>query len=88
MELRQYRHVLALADHASFRKASDDAVKPGISRSVRSATLPKMAELGHVQVRCWWADSSAQLPAVERITHRWHLVAASLGLGLLAEGRS
>ena len=23
MELRQYRHVLALADHASFRKASD-----------------------------------------------------------------
>ena len=36
MELRQYRHVLALADHASFRKASGalGISQPALTRSL------------------------------------------------------
>ena len=36
MELRHYRHVLALADHASFRKASDalGSTQPALTKSL------------------------------------------------------
>ena len=40
MELRQYRHVLALADHASYRKASEAL---GISRPALTKSLFQIA---------------------------------------------
>jgi hypothetical protein len=46
------------------------------------ATFPKMRELGNVRDPRRQAVSSLQAPFASRVTDRWHLVTASLGLGL------
>jgi 1-acyl-sn-glycerol-3-phosphate acyltransferase len=46
-----------------------------------TGTFPKRLELRNVLVPRWRAAPSTQTPVASRITNRWHLMTASLGLG-------
>ena len=53
-----------------------------------TGTFPKMLELGNVPAPVWRPAPSTQAPVASSITDRWHLVTASLGLGLFRGSRA
>jgi LysR family cyn operon transcriptional activator len=67
VELRQYRYVLALADYASFRKASEAI---GISQPTPTKSLFQIErEVGQRALRQSWPDDLAHRVRRDRDPH-------------------